>query len=91
MFVVVSYDIPDDRRRLRVSQVLKGFGARVQYSVFECDLSPESFQRLRQKVGKVIERSQDSVRYYRLCAACLKEVIIDGLGEVQTDKEVIII
>ena len=35
---VVSYDIPDDRRRTRVHSALTGFGTWVQYSVFECFL-----------------------------------------------------
>ncbi len=30
MFVVVSYDIVDDRRRNKVCKTLKDFGARVQ-------------------------------------------------------------
>ena len=38
MYVVVSYDITNDRRRLKVMKTLEGFGERVQYSVFECRL-----------------------------------------------------
>jgi CRISPR-associated protein Cas2 len=38
MFYVVSYDIPEDRKRDRASKTLLDFGARVQYSVFECIL-----------------------------------------------------
>jgi len=38
MLIVVSYDIPDDRRRLQLSKALKDFGKRVQWSVFECHL-----------------------------------------------------
>jgi len=30
MFVVVCYDVPDDRRRARISKRLQGFGVRVQ-------------------------------------------------------------
>ena len=39
MFYVISYDIPDDRRRGQLAKVLKGFGTRVQYSVFEAHLN----------------------------------------------------
>jgi CRISPR-associated protein Cas2 len=38
MRVVVSYDISDDKRRRKVAQIMEGYGYRVQYSVFECDL-----------------------------------------------------
>jgi CRISPR-associated protein Cas2 len=43
MFYVVSYDIPEDRKRDRVSKTLLDFGARVQYSVFECILDGKQF------------------------------------------------
>lgn len=33
MLIVVSYDIPNDRRRTRLAHTLKDFGERVQYSV----------------------------------------------------------
>jgi CRISPR-associated protein Cas2 len=41
MFYLVSYDIPDDRRRTRLAKLLKDYGGRVQYSVFECLLNQE--------------------------------------------------
>ena len=40
MFIVVAYDICDDRRRLCVHKALKNFGHPVQYSTFECLLDP---------------------------------------------------
>ena len=38
MFIVISYDIPDNKRRTKVMKTLKNFGAHVQYSVVECEL-----------------------------------------------------
>lgn len=35
----VVYDISSDKERRRVDKILKGFGFRVQKSVFECRLS----------------------------------------------------
>ena len=46
MFVIVSYDIPNDKRRTQVMKTLKDYGAHVQYSVFECELKPELYRRL---------------------------------------------
>ena len=85
MFIVVCYDIPDDARRGKVAQALKGFGHRVQKSVFECEVTPEQFQKMKQRVGKRIETREDSVRYYNLCATCLGKIEISGLGEVKRD------
>ncbi len=39
-FYLVSYDIPDDRRRARIFKLMRGWGERVQYSVFCCQLNP---------------------------------------------------
>ena len=47
MFHVISYDIPDDQRRSRLAKVLKGFGTRVQYSVFEAHLTNAQFQQMK--------------------------------------------
>jgi len=32
MLILVTYDVPDDRRRTRLAHTLKDFGERVQYS-----------------------------------------------------------
>ncbi len=74
MFVVVSYDIPDDTRRLKVMKTLKDFGSHVQYSVFECDLSPKQFSRLRNRLKKIVEPKEDDVRFYFLCETCMRKM-----------------
>jgi CRISPR-associated protein Cas2 len=53
-FVVVCYDIPKDRRRNRVCKLLKNYGERAQYSVFECLLRPKDLRRLRQQLKPLI-------------------------------------
>lgn len=79
MFVVVCYDIPDDKRRNRVSQTLKGFGTRIQKSVFECDITQAQLDKLRQKLTKAIKEG-DSLRYYTLCSNCIQKIeVIHGL------------
>ena len=37
-FVVIAYDIVDDKHRTKISKLLEGYGERVNYSVFECML-----------------------------------------------------
>ena len=79
MFLVVCYDIPDDRRRNRVGKMLEGFGNRVQKSVFECDLTPKQVERLKQRLGKVTKSPEDSLRFYALCAGCVSRVeVVNG-------------
>lgn len=75
MFCIVAYDVPDDKRRLKVMNTLKDFGTRVQYSVFECHLpKPEHLTRLRARLQGVIVPDEDDVRFYFLCEGCQKKV-----------------
>ena len=71
IYIVISYDIPDDRRRNRVAKLLKGFGARVQYSVFEAYLSPGKFSELKSRLKVEMEPQEDSILFYSLCENCL--------------------
>jgi CRISPR-associated protein Cas2 len=88
---MVCYDIPSDKRRGRVAQVLKGFGYRVQRSVFECEVTAEQFSKMKQRVMKRIEPDEDSVRYYNLCASCLVKIEINGLGEVRRAEQFFVV
>lgn len=86
MFIVVCYDIPDDKRRTRLSKALEGFGYRVQKSVFECEVSPQLYEKMQRRVKKIVNVGEDSVRYYHLCQSCLPKIAIWGLGEVKREK-----
>ncbi len=71
MEILVTYDVSTEtakgRRRLRrVAKVCEGFGQRVQKSVFECTLEPADLVRLRHRLEKVIDATEDSLRIYRL-------------------------
>ena len=78
---VVSYDIPDDRRRTRIHSVLTSFGTWVQYSVFECFLSRKQRIQLEGRLLKEIHQREDTIRIYGLCGACLPKVEILGQGK----------
>jgi CRISPR-associated protein Cas2 len=81
VFVVISYDIPDDKRRLKVAKLLLDYGGqRVQWSVFECYITNRNLDRLRERLLKVFNAEQDSIRFYRLCDACQPADCISGQG-----------
>jgi CRISPR-associated protein Cas2 len=90
MFYVVSYDIPDDRKRDRVSKTLLDFGTRVQYSVFECILDNKLLEKMTAKLSRIIS-DEDSVRIYALCAKCEGVARVLGKGEVTKDENVFIL
>lgn len=71
MFLVVAYDVntltKEGRRRLRkVAKICEGIGQRVQYSVFECELTQVQLERLRQRIDKVIVPDEDNLRIYHI-------------------------
>lgn len=85
-FIVISYDIVDDRRRLKTAKALLDFGGRrVQRSVFECYITPANLEKLRQRLQRLIEESEDSVRFYRLCDDC--QGVIERMGQAEPIDE----
>jgi len=87
MFVVVSYDIPDDKRRTKVMKALKNFGAHVQYSVFECDLKEPDYKRMRERLKKQISPETDSVRFYFLDEDAVQKIESIGAKPVERARE----
>lgn len=58
---VISYDISDDKRRMRVFELLLGNGDHVQFSVFLADLSQRELIVLRTKLLQIINEREDQV------------------------------
>lgn len=85
MFTVISYDIVEDKRRTQVLKHLRGYGTHVQYSVFECELSPRQLKQLQGELGDMIDLNTDSVRIYQLDAAALRRTQILGIGRVTVE------
>ncbi len=80
-FHVIAYDIPNDRRRLKVARLLERYGERVQYSVFEMWLTAEEWDQLQKQLQRLISEKDDQIRIYRLCAACRERIITLGQGD----------
>lgn len=71
MLVLVTYDVQvtstGGAKRLRqVAKACRDFGQRVQYSVFEIEVEPAQWVRLKARLEKIIDPSFDSLRYYHL-------------------------
>ncbi|NEP55630.1 MAG: CRISPR-associated endonuclease Cas2 [Symploca sp. SIO2G7] len=80
LFYVVAYDIPDDKRRKKVSDLLEGYGKRVQYSVFECMLSQAKYDELLKRLKRQVKLSEDNLRFYPLSRHTLGQVETWGVG-----------
>lgn len=72
MMVLVSYDVANNEngsKRLRhVAKICKNYGQRVQYSVFECLVTPAQWEEFKHKLVKEINPNLDSLRFYFLGA-----------------------
>ena len=73
MMVLITYDVSTEtdggkRRLRRVARACQDFGQRVQYSVFECEVDPAQWVKLRARLLKEIDATTDSLRFYQLGA-----------------------
>ena len=75
---VVCYDMADDVRRNRLVKVLLDYGQRVQESVFWVEAEDDLADRIRERVGRVIDTEEDSLWIVPLCAGCAKRVEVLG-------------
>ena len=94
--MLISYDVstetPAGRRRLRkVAQVCQDFGQRVQKSVFECSVNEAQFEEVVRRLLDVINKTEDSLRVYRLTEPKDKHVQVYGLdGAVDFNEPLIL-
>ena len=87
MDYIVSYDIPNDKRRNKVAKILLDFGVRVQYSVFEANLTDELFHTMRERLLNIIDEEFDNLVIYKLCNACVAKKESFGVVQVIEDKD----
>jgi CRISPR-associated protein Cas2 len=85
MFIVISYDIPEDKRRTKIHKILKSYGQWMQFSVFECELTDAQYAKLRSRLNKLIKPDEDSIRFYALCACCQPKIERIGGEEVRDE------
>ena len=65
-FVLVIYDIVDNKKRLKLSKYLLGYGIRVQKSAFEMMITKEKYNKLIKELPTYIEEGEDSIRLYKI-------------------------
>jgi CRISPR-associated protein Cas2 len=87
MHVVITYDISEDKRRTKIHTILSSYGQWMQYSVFECNLEPAEYTKLRNRLHKLIRPETDSIRFYFLCSCCQGKIERIG-GEAVRDETV---
>ncbi|MBQ9334124.1 MAG: CRISPR-associated endonuclease Cas2 [Lachnospiraceae bacterium] len=92
---VISYDIEQNRTRTRIAKILESYGRRVQYSVFECDISQKQYEQLYQKLAELMsEDVSGNIRFYHICRNCEARIVTMGVvddGWLPGEKDLFII
>jgi CRISPR-associated protein Cas2 len=63
-YLVIAYDTPSDQRRRRMVNVLKSYGERRQYSVFEARVNREQWAVLKGRLAHVVDEAEDTLAVY---------------------------
>ena len=58
---LVAYDVVDDKLRTRLHKKLKGYGEALQYSLFQCRLTPSERLTLRSETWDLINHATDRI------------------------------
>lgn len=71
MLVLITYDVnvtsKGGQKRLRnIAKTCLDYGLRVQHSVFECEVEPDHFVILKNKLIEIFDPKLDSLRFYFL-------------------------
>ncbi len=82
LIYVVAYDIPCNKRRKKVADLLEGYGQRVQYSVFECALSAVKYKELQKRLRSRVKLEEDKIRIYPISQQMLQGVEVWGGVEI---------
>lgn len=87
---LVSYDVREPQRLRRVGGLMRGYGDRIQYSVFRCRMSERQKQRMLWELSMVM-RPEDALIVVPLCEKCCRRVEIKGSGTWPDDLALVVL
>ncbi len=79
MVYLICYDVVSNYRRNKISNLLEGYGMRVQKSVFECILDQQQYEMIHRKLTRYLKPEEDQVRFYPMSAHTRRKVVVLGL------------
>lgn len=65
VFVLIIYDIIENRKRVKLSKFLLAYGFRIQKSAFEATITRKKYNQLINELPAYVS-SEDSVRVYKI-------------------------
>lgn len=90
---IISYDISDSKRWRRVFKMMKGYGAWLQLSVFQCRLTKMRAVQLEAGLGELINHQEDHVLILDIGPAENIKPRVQSLGKrfVAVEREAVIV
>lgn len=88
--ILISYDISNNKLRTRFSRYLSRFGHRIQYSLYEIDLGPQTVEAIKTELDSRWMKcfgEEDSVIIMKLSKWCE----VERFGYAKHDEEVVVI
>lgn len=65
VYVLIIYDIVDNKRRAKLVKFLQGYGFRIQKSAFEAMITRKLYENLVKNIS-VFATDEDSIRIYKI-------------------------
>lgn len=65
VFVLIIYDIIDNKQRVKLAKFLQGYGFRIQKSAFEAIITKSKYQKLLAGIKNYVG-PEDSVKVYKI-------------------------
>lgn len=87
VFVLIIYDIADNKRRLKLAKLLLGYGFRIQKSAFEAVIAKKKYKELLNRLPAYAS-SEDSIRVYKIIG---KGQVVSFGKEIENETEDVII
>lgn len=88
VFVLIIYDITDNKKRLKLSKLLLGYGFRIQKSAFEAVITKKKYKELLSRLPS-FAGTDDSIRVYKIIGK--GQVTAFGKAEEEKTEDIIII
>ena len=82
---LVCYDICDEKRLRMVFKKMRAYGDHLQFSVFECQMTPIDLAKCRTDLNAIIDHKEDQVLFVNLGPAEGRgERVITAIGKPYT-------
>ena len=65
VFVLIIYDIMENKKRVKLAKLLQGYGFRIQKSAFEAVITKKKYKKLLSVLAPFGNR-EDSIRVYKI-------------------------